>query len=98
MAFAFPYKRLTQFTRGLHEDLITRIVYRNRKIFIGNFEWSPRGTRLTGGRRPEVNRSSELRILECNGNRVGRNEYIKSVDFVFSLPILYIRTQKVLLS
>ena len=28
-----------------------------------------RGTRLTGGRRPEVNRSSELRILERSGNR-----------------------------
>ena len=40
-----------------------------------------RGTRLAGGRRPEVNRSSELRILERSGNRVGRNEYIENQDF-----------------
>ena len=40
-----------------------------------------RGTRLAGGRRPEVNRSSELRILERSGNRAGQNEYIEIKDF-----------------
>ena len=30
---------------------------------------------------PEVNRSSELRILERSGNRAGRNEYIEKQDF-----------------
>ena len=47
-----------------------------------------RGTRLARGRRPEVNRCSELRILELSVNRAGRNELIKFVDLIFECKFM----------
>ena len=49
-------------------------------------EWSPRGR--AGGAEGDVGRD-DLRILEQSVNRVRLYEFIKNVDFIFSLKNMY---------